>query len=351
MNLEEFLHRNRIAQETWQKCGLSWDELVRIAEDHDSNKHHLLQTAEFFAKIIQGFSLVHSVRWRVKDTDHLLEKIVRKTAAGSEKYRSISSMNYWEVITDLVGIRALHLFKDDAYEIDELLRATWNPIEQPVAYIRNGDPDTLTNRFSARDIEVRSHPAGYRSVHYVFASQPTQRKIIAEIQVRTIFEEGWSEIDHRIRYPNFSENQLVGYFLTIFNRLAGSADEMGDFVKGLAGTLNQLEKDVQLATEEKNSTFAAMEHALSELESVKEQNRESKFNISNLKKEIDKLRRANASESISSLGTIIGNLAPHLSDAMSVKDQAVLGNRILSKVLEAQKRELNPIEAVKENNK
>ncbi len=304
MNIEQFLDRNRIDKETWEKCGLEWDDLVAIAQDHELNKPHLLQTAEFFAKIIQGFNLVHSVRWRVKDTDHLLEKIIRKTAEGSEKYKEISSSNYWEIITDLVGIRALHLFKDDAYGIDKLLRATWNPIESPIAYIRTGDPESLKNGFIDCGIEVKDHPAGYRSVHYVFASQPTKRKIIAEVQVRTIFEEGWSEIDHRIRYPNFSQNQLVGYFLTIFNRLAGSADEMGDFVKGLAETLTKLETEIKLEKEGKNRTLEAMEHTLSELESTKEQNKEFKSNIATLKKEVAKLRRENASDPISALDAI-----------------------------------------------
>lgn len=313
MNIEQFLDRNRIDKETWEKCGLEWDDLVAIAQDHELNKPHLLQTAEFFAKIIQGFNLVHSVRWRVKDTDHLLEKIIRKTAEGSEKYKEISSSNYWEIITDLVGIRALHLFKDDVYGIDKLLRATWNPIENPIAYIRTGDPESLTNGFIDCGIEVKNHRSGYRSVHYVFASQPTKRKIIAEVQVRTIFEEGWSEIDHRIRYPNFSQNQLVGYFLTIFNRLAGSADEMGDFVKGLAETLTKLETDITLEKEEKNKTLEAMQHRLSELESAKEQNKEFKSNITILKNEVEKLRRANARASISALDAIqreIGRLKP-----------------------------------------
>jgi ppGpp synthetase/RelA/SpoT-type nucleotidyltranferase len=237
MQLDEFLNKNGIAKDSWDGSELSWDELEQISEDHNANKPHLLQAAQFFANIIQGFQSVHSVRWRVKDTGHLLAKIIRKKSEGSNKYSDINASNYMSKITDLVGIRVLHLFKDDCFEIDRCLREVWEPIEPPVAYMRTGDPKNLIERFRISNIETKDHPYGYRSVHYIVETKPTKRSVIAEIQVRTIFEEEWSEIDHRVRYPNFSDDQLVAYFLTILNRLAGSADEMGTFVQELTSAL------------------------------------------------------------------------------------------------------------------
>ncbi|MCK6650659.1 MAG: hypothetical protein L6Q66_13455, partial [Bacteroidia bacterium] len=74
------------------------------------------------------------------------------------------------------------------------------------------------------------HKFGYRSIHYIVETQPTKSKYFAEIQVRTIFEEAWSEIDHTVRYPYDQNNPVFLQFLMILNRLAGSADEMGTFV-------------------------------------------------------------------------------------------------------------------------
>jgi putative GTP pyrophosphokinase len=110
MTLEEFQAKNRISQETWEKSNCEWALLEAIASDHQENHDLLRETAEAFARIIQKFEAVHSVRWRVKDTEHLLEKIVRKRASGAEKYSNISVQNYRGIVTDLVGIRALHLF-------------------------------------------------------------------------------------------------------------------------------------------------------------------------------------------------------------------------------------------------
>lgn len=293
-NLEEFLLRNRISQDTWERSGLSWEVLMAIAKDHDAGRDKLADTAEFFAKTLQRFSGVHSVRSRVKDTEHLLEKLIRKAAEGSEKYAGISESNYFEVVADLVGVRALHLFKDDCFGIDSAIRGAWNLHETPVAYVRDGDPQDLSERFRGLGLEIKPHRAGYRSVHYVCSTQPLQRKVLVEVQVRTIFEEGWSEIDHRVRYPNYSDNQLVGYFLTIFNRLAGSADEMGTFVQGLTTVLTAQESKIDDARREKDQALAKMEETLETLSTLRKQDEVGRQQIDSLKEELLKLRRLNA---------------------------------------------------------
>lgn len=301
MDLEDFLSQNRINKPTWESANIEWPVLVEIATDHLKQQESLRATAELFARVVQRFPTVHSVRWRIKSVDHLLEKIVRKRAENQEKYNSISPSNYFEVVTDLVGIRALHLFKDDCFSIDTDIRATWIPAETPTAYVREGDPHDLTAKFKDQKFEVKSHPAGYRSVHYVCPSQPLQRKTFVEIQVRTIFEEGWSEIDHRIRYPNFSNDELVSYFLTIFNRLAGSADEMGTFVQGLTNALRASSLQLSEATKQKEEAFSAMGKTLGELESMKMQDAATSTKLANLQQEVAKLRQISIASRVGDL--------------------------------------------------
>jgi hypothetical protein len=108
--------------------------------------------------------------------------------------------------------------------------------------------------FESADCDLREHPEGYRSVHYVLKSQPANQQHLVELQVRTIFEEGWSEIDHRIRYPNQTDNPYLRQFLIMFNGLAGSADQMGSFIKALsthlkdeAKLIDSLNKKVEAA--------------------------------------------------------------------------------------------------------
>ena len=57
--------------------------------------------------------------------------------------------------------------------------------------------------------------------------------IYIEIQIRTLFEEGWGEIDHHIIYPRKKDDPMLKEFSELLNRLAGMGDEMGSFYRRL----------------------------------------------------------------------------------------------------------------------
>ncbi|MDC5855724.1 hypothetical protein [Vibrio europaeus] len=303
LELESFLDISNISKEDWNSSDIEWEILKEIGIDHQSKIEQRKETAELFARIIQRCSKVHSVRWRVKDPEHLMEKIVRKTISGAdsfnEAYVGISKENYHEIITDLVGVRALHLFKDDCFEIDEYLSNIWNTKEKPTYYFRDGDE--VSENFEQFDI--KPHPAGYRSLHYVFESQPLNQVVYTEVQVRTIFEEGWSEIDHKIRYPNFSDNQQVSYFLRIFNRLAGSADEMGSFVKELVNEIESTERALE-AVKKENAEFkkendkniAEIDRLFNELDSSNGKHQTQAKLVKDLKTQVEKLKAQSNSD-------------------------------------------------------
>jgi putative GTP pyrophosphokinase len=263
--LEKFLVRNRISMKQWQGSKLKWNELISIGEHYEKEIPHLEGTAAFLANIIQKFNAVHSVRWRVKDKDHLLAKIVRKRSENNEKYKNISKDNYGEIITDLIGIRALHLFKDDFSIIDKSVVNSFSLKDKTRVYIRQGDDAQFSQLCLTMGFEVEEHPKGYRSIHYVISTQPLRQPIYVELQVRTIFEEGWSEIDHLMRYPNYSDDAHLAYLLTIFNRMAGSADEMGRFVRNLADVLNEAKVRFDSVVRERNDSIAKVEALVNQL--------------------------------------------------------------------------------------
>lgn len=290
LSLEFFLENNRITREDWEKAAIEFDELKAIALDHSAKVTSLDDAASYLAKILQKCPQVHSVRWRVKDPEHLIEKIVRKRVLGSEKYLSINTENYTEIITDLIGVRVLHLFKYEWVNIQEHILAHWKTEEAPVAYIRSGDEGEIIESYKANSCEVKNHPVGYRSIHYVISTQPTLNKVFSEIQVRTIFEEGWSEIDHKIRYPNFSNNELISYFLTIFNRMAGSADEMGSFVRNLTSEITIQELKIDEINREQELHLSKIEELASELSNEKNKSKNKDSKVNKLSSEIKKLR-------------------------------------------------------------
>jgi ppGpp synthetase/RelA/SpoT-type nucleotidyltranferase len=291
MELKAFLERNKISQDYFEKTDLDWDVLLAIYNDFKNKRAQLESIAEFVVKGIQAFDEIHSVRWRVKDEEHLLEKIIRKCGAHNppRKYLNINVDNYTNVITDLVGVRALHLFKDQVFDIHSKIKGMWSFSEKPVSYIREGDDAELLEQFKANGIVPKVHGAGYRSVHYVLKMKPNLSEFRIELQVRTIFEEGWSEIDHKVRYPNFSNNKQVETILKIFNRLAGSADEVGGFIRGLSLELDRFEGQVNQAASERDDALEKMQSALNEL-ARQQENGEATEKVKKVQNELDKFR-------------------------------------------------------------
>ena len=239
----DFLDKYRIDREKFLACGLDWDELSKIAIDYDRSRPHVEPTAKYIADCLRQVDAVHSFSIRLKEPEHLIEKIIRKKLEDSSLDFSVE--NYRTNITDLIGIRALHLFKEDWIQIHDFITGKWELREKPIANIRKGDSESFVNEFKEKGCEIKEHRFGYRSIHYLVQSQPARDLHLAEIQVRTIFEDGWSEIDHRIRYPYDVDNPILSQYLFIFNRLAGSADEMASFVRLLKSNFEEKDRAIK----------------------------------------------------------------------------------------------------------
>lgn len=238
LDRKSFFEEFSIEEEYFESTGLDWEELVKIYENYLTLVPQLEKEAEYIVSKLIDLSSVHSVRRRVKKPKHLIEKIIRKGKKYVEK--NISVDTYKEIVTDLIGIRVLHLFKDDWKEIHHEILGLWEIKETPQVNIRRGDYNVLQLQESIAkmncEIIVRDH--GYRSVHYLIGVPVTKKdEVLVEIQVRTVFEEAWSEIDHLMRYPYDIDNPVITEYLGIFNRIVGSADEMGTFIKNMKSNL------------------------------------------------------------------------------------------------------------------
>lgn len=253
----DFLLNMDIKVEDFEKSGLSIENLKEIAKDYKSNELTLLDEAEYIAKKVQRCNAVHSVRWRIKSIAHLIKKIVRKLSdeTPSEKYKEINVNNYKSIITDLIGVRAIYLFKSDWEKVHKHILSRWvlKENEPVMIYHREGDIMDIYNDYS--DCKQEKHIHDYRSIHYIVpVSQINSKEVYCEIQTRTIFEEGWSEIDHKVRYPDYSEDEDLKNYLKIFNRLAGSADEMGSYVNDLVALIKK-NNNLEVEREQKDKLF------------------------------------------------------------------------------------------------
>lgn len=220
----DFCTEFNISGDKFRNARLTWAELEQIAEDFEHKRNEHQNTVRKYAEVLQKCLGVHSLNYRVKATKHLIEKIIRKNPHYLERGNALSVNNYEQEITDLMGIRILLLFKEDWLEVHNDLMDKYGNIllESPFAYVREGD-DT---RLYEGKVEIRKEKP-YRSVHYVIQSD---KGLGIEIQVRTLYEEAWSEIDHKLRYPYNLTNDMLENYINIMNRLTGMNDEMGTFI-------------------------------------------------------------------------------------------------------------------------
>lgn len=286
-NKKDFLLRYNVSDKEWESCQLDWSVLEQVFERHVAMETELEATARYVSERLQALPQVHSIKVRIKDPEHLIEKIIRKRLENPDWDVDYSS--YEDRVTDLIGIRALHLFKSEWREIHQFVIDTWAQHEDPKAYIRQGDPHEFVQDLKDAGLKEEAHSFGYRSIHYVIKSQPDKLTRLVELQVRTIFEEGWSEIDHRVRYPRLSNDPNLAVFLNIFNRLAGSADEMGEFTRLLRENADNASENSKKIPE----LEAKLKKTISDLNI-------SKIEKEKLEGEINQLRRSSEFLSFSS---------------------------------------------------
>jgi putative GTP pyrophosphokinase len=309
---EQFFQKYNISPDQFDKTKLDFDELLKIKEDFESKEKDYDDVGAGVVRTLLKFQAVHSVRYRIKDSEHLMDKIVRFKLKHPRS--TVDLTNYEGKITDLIGIRVLHLFKSNWINVHENLTDSFKMVEPPVANVRKGDPDTIIALYTDNKCATYIHPAGYRSVHYLLETSPTKKKYKVEVQVRTIFEEGWGEIDHTVRYPNNLDNPLLNEFLRILNRLAGSADEMGEFVVGLKSELDQ--KEEQLL--DQRNQIASLKEQIEKSSLAKKEKEKFRSGLDGLLTTNNKMENFGVSASIFGLSADIQEGMSRMSSAASL---------------------------------
>lgn len=245
---ETFLRRYEVA-ELFPKCGVSWQTLMEIGDDYETKcygdgRESQEYMGDYF-KIIQShiakiasFDNVHSYRFRIKKTGSLLAKIIRK---GAERGGAYTTTNYFQKITDLLGLRILYVFKEDYWSVHEQIMAEYeNQLAQDISIkLKTGDDKEMYERLFREYGNVRLDENNmYRSIHYTIYAQRTDIDTCprVEIQTRTIFEEGWSEINHKLVYKKGTGNQGLKRTSDVLSSMVGACDTIGMLMKMLYDT-------------------------------------------------------------------------------------------------------------------
>ena len=137
---------------------------------------------------------------RIKHPEKVVDKIYRKPDLFPQglSTHSIHNMN------DAFGIRLIVYFSSQLPLIDKELRSSGlfeiSSAAPPEAYL---SADLLT-RFGLTHVDQKQKESGYASIHYTVrlknSSLPPEKRPYFEIQVRTMAQELWSELEHVLAY-------------------------------------------------------------------------------------------------------------------------------------------------------
>lgn len=221
-------------------------EIESIIEEYESKKHlfeRFLRSVKDFFELnpslnMKPLPIIHSIKSRLKESSHLEDKINRKKQNG----KNINSKNIFSEVTDLAGVRILHLSQEQFVQIhnailSQITSGEWCFVEEPKAF--TWDPE-YKKGYEALNIKTELRETYYTSTHYLVRPNNNQEFICCEIQVRTLFEEIWGEIDHTINYPHPTDSVACKEQLRVLAKLASTGTRLTDSIfKSLADHKNK----------------------------------------------------------------------------------------------------------------
>ena len=96
--------------------------------------------------------------------------------------------------------------------------------ERPRAY--TWDPEAA-EYFSGFDLDVAEKITSYTGVHYTIRPR-RDSPLCCEVQVGTLFEEIWGEVDDRIDYPRPSESIACREQIKVLSKIVGAGSRLLD---------------------------------------------------------------------------------------------------------------------------
>lgn len=196
--------------------------LSNFRAEHDVYKDAANIAVGEIRETLTGFSIaLHSVYGRAKNPDSAAEKIRRK------KYGRPKSQ-----MTDAIGVRIITSYAQGVEEVVRRLRDK---------YVI----DEINSVDKRNDLSIKE--VGYRSVHLVLSLGKVGKTgeaakllsgIKVEVQVRSIVDHAWAEIEHELRYKSGVE--LTKDIQRRFAALAGTLELVDQEFNSLANELVEL---------------------------------------------------------------------------------------------------------------
>lgn len=206
--------------------------LKKIAEEREPflRFHDAVYSYFINSQTLMGgdFPPVYTVKKRIKSEASIKSKIARK----KRKNIILTTENIFHEITDLCGIRILHLNLKQFeiihnFILQQVKNKDWAFVEKPKAFY--WDPD-LADYYKKLNLLVEHRETLYTSVHYIIKPNKKDSYVSCEIQVRSLIEEVWGEVDHHLNYPIKTTNIHCKEQLRVLSKLVGAGSRLIDSI-------------------------------------------------------------------------------------------------------------------------
>lgn len=219
-----------------------------IYDNYDTHKERLKSVRDEIMQLLGELEEVHLQSSRIKQKGSLIEKVINKRyeniGSQTSSYAVINEDNYFDIITDLVGVRLIVNYRGKWQGIHKKIlehfplldKAEYERYEHiphrqgqeflaeiPKAYYAKGDN---YQPYEDEGLEPKVHKMGYRSIHYIISAQD----VYTELQVRTIYDEAWSDCDHNYVYKQGANpnSRALTMLSRILCDLTNAANDIGD---------------------------------------------------------------------------------------------------------------------------
>lgn len=135
---------------------------------------------------------ISAVLGRVKDREESIKKFSDKYRGRLEDEQKPYEIK--EHISDLIGLRVIALYKSDVEKIKDILSSEFEVLD-------------ITNKIAA--MEGKEDSFGYKDLQVDLKLKPPRNEMRGyskykdlrfEVQIRTIIQDAWSVLDHKIKY-------------------------------------------------------------------------------------------------------------------------------------------------------
>ncbi|MCG6551269.1 MAG: hypothetical protein L7F77_02990 [Candidatus Magnetominusculus sp. LBB02] len=133
-------------------------------------------------------------------------------------------------IKDYAGYRILCLFEQDIYRVDEFLYDTFsNDNKYRLCKMKVFNWKTFYDRIKNRkrrgiEIKPEERESGYKSIHYILDCK--KEKHFVEIQLRTLVQNVWGELEHHMSYKQGNIHQHIKSSFRMLSEQLGTIDNL-----------------------------------------------------------------------------------------------------------------------------